>query len=249
MDNNRRRIELLHSLLFSFPGTPIIYYGDEIGMGDNIYLGDRNGVRTPMQWNGDRNAGFAGPIRQALQSGDHGPGLGIRGPECGSAAERSFVAAELDAQHDCAAKAVQCLWPRHSEFLAPPIANPGLYPEYQDERSLRGQSFPLRAAGGSGPAEFAGQAPVEMLGYVEFPGSRTAPYPLDRWPLRLSVAGIAALTRAGAKRARGRRPELQVNGAGDWMSVLEGNGRRELEESVLQAYWLGNAGSAASHAP
>ena len=59
VDNNRRRIELLHSLLFSFPGTPIIYYGDEIGMGDNIYLGDRNGVRTPMQWSMDRNAGFS----------------------------------------------------------------------------------------------------------------------------------------------------------------------------------------------
>jgi maltose alpha-D-glucosyltransferase/alpha-amylase len=55
MDNNRRRIELLASLLFSFPGTPIMYYGDEMGMGDNIYLGDRNGVRTPMQWSGDRN--------------------------------------------------------------------------------------------------------------------------------------------------------------------------------------------------
>ena len=59
MGNNRRRIELLNSLLFSFPGTPIVYYGDEIGMGDNIYLGDRNGVRTPMQWTGDRNAGFS----------------------------------------------------------------------------------------------------------------------------------------------------------------------------------------------
>ena len=59
VDNNRRRIELLNSLLLSFPGTPILYYGDEIGMGDNIYLGDRNGVRTPMQWNADRNAGFS----------------------------------------------------------------------------------------------------------------------------------------------------------------------------------------------
>ncbi len=65
MENNRRRIELMNSLLFSFPGTPIIYYGDEIGMGDNIYLGDRNGVRTPMQWTADRNAGFsrANPAR------------------------------------------------------------------------------------------------------------------------------------------------------------------------------------------
>ncbi len=59
LGNHRRRIELMNALLLSLPGTPIIYYGDEIGMGDNIYLGDRNGVRTPMQWNGDRNAGFS----------------------------------------------------------------------------------------------------------------------------------------------------------------------------------------------
>ncbi len=59
LDNDRRKIELLVSLLFTLPGSPILYYGDEIGMGDNIYLGDRNGVRTPMQWTGDRNAGFS----------------------------------------------------------------------------------------------------------------------------------------------------------------------------------------------
>jgi maltose alpha-D-glucosyltransferase/alpha-amylase len=59
MDNGRRRIELLHALLFSLPGSPFLYYGDEIGMGDNIYLGDRDGVRTPMQWSADRNAGFS----------------------------------------------------------------------------------------------------------------------------------------------------------------------------------------------
>jgi len=59
LDNSRRRIELLHGLLFSLPGSPILYYGDEIGMGDNVFLGDRNGVRTPMQWTGDRNASFS----------------------------------------------------------------------------------------------------------------------------------------------------------------------------------------------
>jgi maltose alpha-D-glucosyltransferase/alpha-amylase len=59
MDNGRRQIELLNSLLFTLPGTPVLYYGDEIGMGDNIYLGDRDGVRTPMQWSSDRNAGFS----------------------------------------------------------------------------------------------------------------------------------------------------------------------------------------------
>jgi maltose alpha-D-glucosyltransferase/alpha-amylase len=64
--NNRRKIELLNTLLLSMPGTPIIYYGDEIGMGDNFYLGDRNGCRTPMQWSPDRNAGFSRANPQQL---------------------------------------------------------------------------------------------------------------------------------------------------------------------------------------
>ncbi|HBB31230.1 MAG TPA: maltose alpha-D-glucosyltransferase [Cyanobacteria bacterium UBA8803] len=66
MGNNRRRIELMNALLLSLPGTPVLYYGDEIGMGDNIYLGDRNGVRTPMQWSGDRNGGFSRANPQKL---------------------------------------------------------------------------------------------------------------------------------------------------------------------------------------
>ena len=68
MENDRRRVELLTGLLLSMPGTPIIYYGDEIGMGDNIYLGDRNGVRTPMQWNGGWNAGFSSADPERLYS-------------------------------------------------------------------------------------------------------------------------------------------------------------------------------------
>src|SRR6202012_2548481 len=69
MERDRRRIELMNGLLLSMPGTPVIYYGDEIGMGDNIHLGDRNGVRTPMQWSPDRNGGFsriADPSRRWL---------------------------------------------------------------------------------------------------------------------------------------------------------------------------------------
>lgn len=65
---NRQKIELMNALLLSLPGTPVLYYGDEIGMGDNIFLGDRNGVRTPMQWNGDRNAGFSRANPQSLYS-------------------------------------------------------------------------------------------------------------------------------------------------------------------------------------
>jgi maltose alpha-D-glucosyltransferase/alpha-amylase len=66
LNNDRRRIELMNGLLMSLPGTPIIYYGDEIGMGDNILLGDRNGVRTPMQWSGGWNAGFSKAEPQRL---------------------------------------------------------------------------------------------------------------------------------------------------------------------------------------
>jgi len=68
LDNDRRRIELMNGMLMSMPGTPIIYYGDEIGMGDNIYLGDRNGVRTPMQWNGGWNGGFSNADPESLYS-------------------------------------------------------------------------------------------------------------------------------------------------------------------------------------
>ena len=66
LENDRRRIELMNALLFSLPGTPVLYYGDEIGMGDNVFLGDRNGVRTPMQWSDDRNAGFSRANPQRL---------------------------------------------------------------------------------------------------------------------------------------------------------------------------------------
>ena len=66
LENDRRKIELLNSMLFSMPGTPVLYYGDEIGMGDNIYLGDRDGVRTPMQWSPDRNGGFSRADPQRL---------------------------------------------------------------------------------------------------------------------------------------------------------------------------------------
>src|SRR5256885_16831788 len=66
LGNEEKRMELLNMLLLSFPGTPVLYYGDELGMGDNFFLGDRNGVRTPMQWSSDKNAGFSRASPQAL---------------------------------------------------------------------------------------------------------------------------------------------------------------------------------------
>ncbi len=83
LDNDRRRIELMNGMLMSFPGTPIIYYGDEIGMGDNVYLGDRNGVRTPMQWQGGWNARiFRRRSRESLFAARTESGLRLSGGEC-----------------------------------------------------------------------------------------------------------------------------------------------------------------------
>jgi len=91
--NDRRRLELMNGMLMSLPGTPILYYGDEIGMGDNVYLGDRNGVRTPMQWNGGWNAGFSTADPERLYTPlILNPVLWLSHRECsGPAAQRSLT--------------------------------------------------------------------------------------------------------------------------------------------------------------
>ena len=95
--NNRRKIELMNGLLFSLPGTPVIYYGDEIGMGDNIYLGDRDGVRTPMQWSTDRNAGFSKATRNGCISPvDHRSRIFVQDTQRRAATEESAFAALVD---------------------------------------------------------------------------------------------------------------------------------------------------------
>ncbi len=97
LENDRERIKLMNSLLLSMPGSPVLYYGDEIGMGDNIFLGDRDGVRTPMQWTSDRNGGFSRADPQRLYLPPiQDPGIRLRGGQRGSAVARRLVAAELD---------------------------------------------------------------------------------------------------------------------------------------------------------
>ena len=105
MDNGRDEIELMHALLMSLPGSPMLYYGDEIGMGDNIYLGDRNGVRTPMQWSADRNAGFSSVAeRRAVLPGDRRPAVRLPDGERGGAGEHADVAAPVDPRDRAAAR-------------------------------------------------------------------------------------------------------------------------------------------------
>ena len=114
LDNDRNQLELFTALLLSLPGSPVLYYGDEIGMGDNIWLGDRDGVRTPMQWTPDRNAGFStsNPGRLYLPR-DHGPDLRSPGHQRRGAAGQLDVAAALDPPHDRGPQAEPRIRPGH----------------------------------------------------------------------------------------------------------------------------------------
>ncbi len=190
VDNNRRRIELLNSLLLSFPGTPILYYGDEIGMGDNIYLGDRNGVRTPMQWTSDRNAGFSkcDPARLYFPV--------IMDPIYGYQVVN--VEAQLSDQSSllhwtrnmiALRKLFQVFGRGTLTFLNP--ANRKILAYLRDlDRGDGTHETILCVANLSRFAQpvaldlapFAGMEPVEMLGYVSFPTITEAPYSLSLAP-------------------------------------------------------------------
>ena len=148
MDNDRRKIELMNSLLLSFPGTPIIYYGDEIGMGDNIYLGDRNGVRTPMQWTPDRNGGFsrADPARL------YAPTImdPVYGYESVNVEAQSRSLSSLLSAHQTADRGPQIdagLRPRHHDVHPPgkPLGAVLCAPVRGRGHSLRRQSVAVRA--------------------------------------------------------------------------------------------------------
>jgi maltose alpha-D-glucosyltransferase / alpha-amylase len=185
LDNNRRRMELLNSLLFSFPGTPILYYGDEIGMGDNIYLGDRNGVRTPMQWSGDRNAGFSRANPARLYSPV------IMDPVWGYEsinveAQQGDPSSLLNWMRNMIAlrKLFQVFGRGTQRFLDPANLKILAYlREFQGEQVLCvanlsrfWQPVQLDLTG------LEGMIPVEMLGYVEFPAIGPLPYPLTLGP-------------------------------------------------------------------
>jgi maltose alpha-D-glucosyltransferase/alpha-amylase len=185
LGNNRRRIELMNGLLFSLPGTPIIYYGDEIGMGDNIYLGDRNGVRTPMQWSSDRNAGFSAASRQRLYL----PVI--------VEAEYHYEAVNVQAQQNnphsllwwmkrlIALRKQYCAFGRGSlGFLTPENRKVLAYVRaYEDQvilvvanlsRFVQAAELDLSA--------YRGLVPVELFGRTEFPAITDQPYFLTLGP-------------------------------------------------------------------
>jgi maltose alpha-D-glucosyltransferase/alpha-amylase len=185
MDNDRRRIELMNCLLLTLPGSPIIYYGDEIGMGDNIYLGDRNGVRTPMQWSTDRNAGFSTAEEGKLYLPViNDPVYGYQAVNV-AAQERSPSSLLGTMRRLIAARkrfrafgrgTIEFLRPRNQSVLA-------YLRRYRDETLLVVANLSDR----SQPVELdlsahAGSLPVEVLGGQRFPGVGPGPYFLSLGP-------------------------------------------------------------------
>ncbi|HZP04997.1 MAG TPA: maltose alpha-D-glucosyltransferase [Terracidiphilus sp.] len=190
VDNNRRRIELLNSILLSFPGTPILYYGDEIGMGDNIYLGDRNGVRTPMQWTSDRNAGFSkcDPARLYLPVVmDYIYGYQVVNVEAQLSDQSSLL--HWTRNMIALRKLFQVFGRGTLTFLNPANRRILAYLRALD-RGDGTQETVLCVANLSRFAQpvsldlsnYAGMEPVEMIGYVPFPLITAAPYSLTLAP-------------------------------------------------------------------
>ncbi len=185
LDNDRRKVELLNGMLFSMPGTPIVYYGDEIGMGDNYYLGDRDGVRTPMQWSADRNAGFsrANPQQLYLPTiqdpvyGFQGLNVEAQGSNSGSLLnwmkrmirirkrQRAFGRGRLD-----------FIYPRNRKILAYTRTHDDevLLCVFNVSRSAQAVELDL--------SEYRSRVPVELEGGITFPPIGDLPYMLTLPP-------------------------------------------------------------------
>ena len=241
LGNERRRIELMNGLLFSLPGTPVIYYGDEIGMGDNIFLGDRNGVRTPMQWSGDRNAGFSRSNRQRLYLPV------ITDPEY------HYETVNVETQHQNPhsllswMKRLIALRERHRAFGRGTLEL--LRPEnrkilafvrrFESEqilcvvnlsRFLQTVDLDL--------SQWKGLVPVELFGATELPVIGETPYFLTLGPHSFFWFSLqpraAPFTVSDAPAAALALPEIKA--ADGWDSVLVGGSAKESLESILLGY-------------
>jgi maltose alpha-D-glucosyltransferase / alpha-amylase len=250
MENDRRKIELMNSLLMSFPGTPVIYYGDEIGMGDNIYLGDRNGVRTPMQWTPDRNGGFSrcDPARLYLPP--------IMDPVYG------FEAVNVEAQSRSLASLLS--WTKRLvgvrksskvfgrgsiSFIRPANRSVLVYVrQFEDEILLCVANLSRSAqAAEIDLSPWRGRSPLEMLGRSSFPPIGDAPYVVTLAPY--GFFWFLLCETVAPVEAHSIVPEFQtLVMTSDWSSLLRGRSRSSLEHEVLPAFlaqrrWFGERGA------
>ena len=242
LERDRRRIELMNSLLLSMPGTPVIYYGDELGMGDNIFLGDRDGVRTPMQWSPDRNGGFsrADPASLVLPP--------VMDPLYG------FEAVNVEAQtrdpHSllnwtrrilAVRKEHQAFGRGSLRFLYPKNRKAFAYLREHDGETIlcvanlsrSAQAFELDLS------EFAGRHPVEMLGNAVFPAIGQLNYLLTLPPYGFYWFILAEDARAPSWLAQTPEPmpdytTFVLKGSADEMITPQS--RREFETGILPSY-------------
>jgi maltose alpha-D-glucosyltransferase / alpha-amylase len=233
--NDRRVIELMNSLLFSLPGTPVIYYGDEIGMGDNIYLGDRDGVRTPMQWSPDRNAGFSRVNPQRLylpvviDPEYHFEAVNVEAQQSNSQSLLWFMKRLIALRRQTPALGrgdFTGLLPENNQILA-------YLREYRGERVLvvanlsnfaQWVRLDLRA--------FQGVVPVEMFGHTPFPVITEAPFQLSLGPYGYFWFELKSPDRTGAGEAAAASEPLALAGRSDWKSLEQPVVRAEIERSL-----------------
>ena len=254
LENDRRRIELMNALLFSLPGTPVIYYGDEIGMGDNFYLGDRNGVRTPMQWSArPQRRILARQSAAALPAGEHRSGVPLRSDQRGDAAEQSALAAVVDEAAAGAAQAVARHGPRQSlEFLYPgEPARAGV----RATATKRSACWWWRTSRGSRSArnwicpQYQGMAPLELFGKTEFPADRATGRTFCRWAPH-AFYWFALQPQGGAEETlrirTGEPPTIAVESLGRRLHRL---GARDAEPHAAVRSCAAGAGSAGRTGP
>ncbi|MGE0606274.1 MAG: maltose alpha-D-glucosyltransferase [Pirellulales bacterium] len=246
LGGNRRKIELLNSLLMTLPGTPVIYYGDEIGMGDNIYLGDRNGVRTPMQWSPDRNAGFSGANPQQLflpviiDHEYHYEAVNVE------TSRRNPISLFWWMKRLIALRQQMPVFARGSlRFLLPENNRVLAYLRCLEDQTVLvvanlsrfSQFVELDLS------EFRGCTPTELFGRTAFPRIGELPYLLTLGPhnfywfsLQPAVEPSLTLTE-GAPTASQMAKSLPTLKAKDkWQSVLDGKGRESLAKLLPE--WL-----------
>jgi len=237
LNNDRRQIELMNAMLFSMPGSPIIYYGDEIGMGDNVYLGDRNGVRTPMQWSADRNAGFsrANPQRLYLpviiDPQFHYESINVESQENNSQSLLWWMRRLIGLR-----KRFPAFGRGSLEFL--PSANRKILSflrEHEGQRVLVVANLSRFAQQVDlDLARFQGMVPVEALGQTPFQPVGDRPYYLTLGPYAFYWFSLEPQpTETVTTAPRPARLEMTVNG--HWENVLEGRARSILERN-LPAY-------------
>jgi maltose alpha-D-glucosyltransferase/alpha-amylase len=243
LSNNRRRIELLYGLLLSMPGTPVIYYGDEIGMGDNVYLGDRNGVRTPMQWSSDRNAGFSSANRQRLYQPlvtdpeYHYEAVNVEAQQANPQSllwwMKRIIA--LRKRHPAFGRgSLRFLHPENRRILA-------FVREYEDETILVVANLSRYTQWTELPlADYEGRVPREIFGSVEFPRVGNEPYMMMLGPHAFEWFRLEADTMTEAFASAGDRDLPELRWTGDLEELARRHSRRlanVLLEWMLERRW------------